>query len=366
MSNIKFALPKSDDETKPPQKQAESTPATDAKASEKGAPSSPTAAAPSTAVPPTGSSNPPPPVCDPSAPFCSIAPSTSDTEPTATSVSTTIRLTTSSAPASRAPSVESAAFAPRTAVPAVKPPSIESGSFVPLSSIPADKPLLGYWNIRGLAEPVRYILRYKGVDFEDRRYNFGPPPAYDFSEWADNKAALNLSFPGLPYYIEGDVKLTQSLAIMRYLARKHGLDAANEVQKRELDLMEQQVCELRWGLGRVIFSLDFDLSQKKYMALLPQTLEPYAKYFTDKKWVLGERISYVDFMMYETLDWIRIFSENGFRDMAPLIAYCDRFETLPTIRGYRSSNGFVNWPIFGPLAKWGFRKKNREEIRFTK
>jgi len=30
-------------------------------------------------------------------------------------------------------------------------------------------------------------------------------------------------FPNLPWMIDGDVKLTQSLAILKHLARKHGL-----------------------------------------------------------------------------------------------------------------------------------------------
>ena len=32
-----------------------------------------------------------------------------------------------------------------------------------------------------------------------------------------------LEFPNLPYYIDGDVKLTQSSAILRHIAREHGL-----------------------------------------------------------------------------------------------------------------------------------------------
>ncbi|GIY60396.1 hypothetical protein CEXT_68091 [Caerostris extrusa] len=35
------------------------------------------------------------------------------------------------------------------------------------------KPILGYWNLRGRAEPIRYILHYKNVDFEDKKYPYG-------------------------------------------------------------------------------------------------------------------------------------------------------------------------------------------------
>jgi hypothetical protein len=30
------------------------------------------------------------------------------------------------------------------------------------------KPILGYWNIRGLGAPLRYLLIFCGVEFEDK------------------------------------------------------------------------------------------------------------------------------------------------------------------------------------------------------
>ncbi|XP_040067252.1 glutathione S-transferase class-mu 26 kDa isozyme 47-like [Ixodes scapularis] len=118
-----------------------------------------------------------------------------------------------------------------------------------------------------------------------------------------------------------------------------------------------EVCELRWGLGRVIFSLDFEASRKRYIEMLPKTLETYSIYFRVKRWVLGDDISYVDFMMYETLDWIRVFHAEALAHFEALTDYCARFEALPGVGEYRTSAQFVSWPIFGPLAKWGFRER---------
>ena len=41
------------------------------------------------------------------------------------------------------------------------------------------RPVLGYWNTRALAEPIRLLLHYAGVSFEDKRYELGAPPDYD-------------------------------------------------------------------------------------------------------------------------------------------------------------------------------------------
>ncbi|RXG53577.1 hypothetical protein Avbf_13282 [Armadillidium vulgare] len=68
-----------------------------------------------------------------------------------------------------------------------------------------------------LGHYIRFILEYTGEDY-------------------------------LPYYIDGDVKLTQSVAILKYIARKHNLlpktDA--EICKRP-DMLEYEAMDLKMG-----------------------------------------------------------------------------------------------------------------------
>ena len=45
------------------------------------------------------------------------------------------------------------------------------------------------------------------------------------------KFKLGLDFPNLPYLIDGNIKVTQSNAILRYLGRKFGLDGKTEADK---------------------------------------------------------------------------------------------------------------------------------------
>jgi glutathione S-transferase len=82
---------------------------------------------------------------------------------------------------------------------------------------------LCYWDIRGLAQPIRLLLEYTGTQYEDKKLSCGPPPSFDKSCWLDNKFSLGLDFPNLPYYIDGDVKLTQSNAILKHIGRKNNL-----------------------------------------------------------------------------------------------------------------------------------------------
>ena len=46
-------------------------------------------------------------------------------------------------------------------------------------------------------QPIRLLLAYAGVEHEDKRYNFGPAPDYDSSEWLKDKFNLGLDFPNV-------------------------------------------------------------------------------------------------------------------------------------------------------------------------
>ena len=47
--------------------------------------------------------------------------------------------------------------------------------------------VLGYWNTRVLAHDLRMMLAVGGVQYEDRRYEVGPAPGYDKSQWLSQK-----------------------------------------------------------------------------------------------------------------------------------------------------------------------------------
>ena len=115
----------------------------------------------------------------------------------------------------------------------------------------SSKPILGYWHIRGMAEPIRYLLNYLGVDFEDVTYTQGPAPDYDRSAWTEVCDTLGMSFPNLPYFIDNDLKLSESLAIIEYIVLKYKPELAG-VSLREKAVIKQ--------LGGVVYDI------KGYMA----------------------------------------------------------------------------------------------------
>lgn len=78
------------------------------------------------------------------------------------------------------------------------------------------KVVLGYWKIRGLAQYIRHLISYTGIQFEEVLYD---NPDKWFKE---DKEKLGFDFPNLPYLIDGDFKLTESAAIAKYVINKSG------------------------------------------------------------------------------------------------------------------------------------------------
>ena len=68
------------------------------------------------------------------------------------------------------------------------------------------------------------------------------------SIFAKEKCKLDLDFPNLPYYIDGDLKLTQSMSIVRHLGRKYHLYGENQAEASRIDTILEYSMFLKQGL----------------------------------------------------------------------------------------------------------------------
>ena len=100
---------------------------------------------------------------------------------------------------------------------------------------------LGYWKIRGLAQAIRVLCEYCYLSFENKMFAQAPCPRpipelmckrHPFPSWEaceESKACWfdvketaigDYHSPNLPYLLDGDVKLSESNAILRYVGKK--------------------------------------------------------------------------------------------------------------------------------------------------
>ncbi|XP_059153766.1 glutathione S-transferase Mu 4-like isoform X2 [Physella acuta] len=212
---------------------------------------------------------------------------------------------------------------------------------------------LGYWAIRGLAQPIRLLLTYVGEDFNDDRYVQGDGPTFSRDEWMKVKNTLGLDFPNLPYYIDDEVKLTQSNTILRYLGRKYKLYGETPKENAEVDLLLDVIMDVRNGFVRLCYGPEItDAVRQEYVQQVKATLDSLEKFLGDKKFFVGDKVTICDFHIYEMFDQHKLFEPSLFEGRKSLNEYLHRFEELPKIKEYRSSDKCIVRPINNKTAKF--------------
>nr|XP_038958006.1 glutathione S-transferase, mu 6-like isoform X2 [Rattus norvegicus] len=151
---------------------------------------------------------------------------------------------------------------------------------------------LGYWDIRGLGQAIRLLLEYTGSSYEEKRYTMGDAPDYDRSQWLSEKFKL-------------------------------GLDIPNEKRKPE------------------------------YLEGLPDKMKLYSEFLGKQLWFAGNKITYVDFLVYDVLDKHRMFELKCLDAFPNLKDFMARFETLEKISAYMKSSRFLSGPVYLKTALWG-------------
>ncbi|KAG9509887.1 Glutathione S-transferase Mu 1, partial [Fragariocoptes setiger] len=203
------------------------------------------------------------------------------------------------------------------------------------------------------------MLAHAGADFEEKRYTTGPAPTYDRSQWLNEKFSLGLEFPNLPYMIDGDVKLTQSLTISRYLARKHGLMGKTEAEQQRVDLAEQQIQDYRMAFAMMCYRPEFEELKKPYLEDLPNKLKLLTSFIGKRQFIAGDYVTYVDFMLYEWLDQQTLLVQTALDEFPELKAYHNRVKSLPKVAEYLASNKNISYPINGDMAVFGGRDSKK-------
>jgi len=214
-------------------------------------------------------------------------------------------------------------------------------------------PVLGYWNIRGLAQPIRVLLGYAGVEFEEIHYVIGDGPEFSYEDWYKEKFELGLDFPNLPYYMEGDLKLTQSNAILRHLARKHDLIGQTSAERARCDLAAEQICDLRKTFVTLCYSEDFKSQLLDYVSKLPKSLQPFEDFLGENPWLAGQNITWADFLAWEYFDQHVLLKPDCLASFPRLTAYHLRFKDEPKIKAFMESPKCFVGALRGKMAAWG-------------
>jgi len=220
-------------------------------------------------------------------------------------------------------------------------------------------PKFGYWSIKGRGGAAKMALAYAGEDYEDIVYDMKPikgaddPRATSREDWERQKSKLGLPLPNLPWYIDENVKLTQSNAILRHIGRKYNLYGQNDIEASEIDMLIDTALDILDEAVKVAFDLDWETSAKKH----PEAMEPKMKQLSDyigsKKFLLGDKITIADFAMYVALDYHTALDEECLKKFPNLDNYIKNINSEPKIKAFFKSDKYFKdlCPPHQPIAK---------------
>ena len=221
-----------------------------------------------------------------------------------------------------------------------------------------NKMKLYYWDIRGLAQPILYLLHYTGTSHEY-------VPTSDRKAWMKSKPQLlkeGLAFPNLPWLEDGDTKISESLAIQAYIIEKANRpDMLPNFGNFSEFLRIQGVMEdvRRAITGAAYRGKDKEGVQKLFLEYLEKgapVIQGLDEVLAGKTWAMGDQLTMLDFTFVEMIEKALAMEKDlggeVFGKCENLVAYMNRFFELPEIKAYRESDSFNNKPWNNTQAGW--------------
>ena len=224
---------------------------------------------------------------------------------------------------------------------------------------------LTYWDVRGLGEPIRHLLRYQNEPWEN---DILVPNAEGFRHYMTMRDAADMPFGNLPFIEDNGVKITQSITVMRYLGRKYNLFPTNPQDVILCETVEQEVYDLRnrltnacynryTGMGPIPGSekgvFDHEHLKKALFRRLKERLPKFEGLLSKSIFVVGDKPVYVDFILYEYLDQLRLFLPAAFDGFESVNSYLSRIRELPGLKDWFTSEEYMKGEyVNAPHAAW--------------
>ncbi|XP_050412519.1 S-crystallin SL11 [Patella vulgata] len=189
---------------------------------------------------------------------------------------------------------------------------------------------LYYFNLRGRVELARLCFVAAGVEFDDVRI--------PIDKWSQVKSTT--PYGELPYMEIDGIKVTQSLAIARYLAGEFDLFGSTTFERLRIDESVELVEDFRKGF--VTYYREKDATKKKQLMDKfekddkPKYLGIFSKLLSDNSsgYLIGNKLSLADLALYDVMQYPLDQSPDLFDNYSKLRDHRNRIETNAKIQDY--------------------------------
>ena len=211
--------------------------------------------------------------------------------------------------------------------------------------------MLGYWPIRGLAERIRLVLEYTGLQYEQVFYY-----EQDEDKWFKEDKPKHLEknpAANLPYLIDGEKIISESTAIIVHVCHK-----ANRQDLLGRNAEEQVALATVFGVYRdfvpslvnLVYTPDPNTSWADSLEAFAKgasgPLKKLSGLLGEKEYLCGG-ITWIDFVLADTLQVLGLMSPNILAGFGNLVRLQERIWSLPELQAYFGSARWQEHPVNG-------------------
>ncbi|CAB3404419.1 unnamed protein product [Caenorhabditis bovis] len=190
---------------------------------------------------------------------------------------------------------------------------------------------LYYFNGRGLGDVSRQLFALAGEKFEDVRVSS--------DDWPNLKKEM--PFGQMPVLEVDGVKIPQSMAIARYLAKKFGYAGKTDYEQAIVDAFADQFKDFYIEAKTYYYTklglMDKDPEEEKKNALIPardKFLPLIAKYLKQSKsgFLVDSGVTYADLIIVDNMRTLISLWPEYLKDYPEIKAWYDKVDSIPQIR----------------------------------
>jgi glutathione S-transferase len=192
---------------------------------------------------------------------------------------------------------------------------------------------IGYWKgWKGLGERVKLLAEYLHLPY------IWKPYVSEAEDWGKDKATLKTDFPNLPYIIDGDVVMSESAALMHYLAlkgKREDLLGKNTAQRVEVTTILGVLQDVQSYTGSCLRG-QAPWKETWEKQIVPR-FEKISKHLGTKKFICDD-LTIADFVLFTHLQMHSDLKPDSFDKLPNLKEYFARFSAIPEIAAYLASD----------------------------
>ena len=194
-------------------------------------------------------------------------------------------------------------------------------------------PTLGYWKIRGLAAGIRMQMIYQGVEYDLAEYEQGDGPEFSRDAWYSVKPTMGLDFPNLPYFINGDFRITETVAIHKYIADKWNPEVLGTTpeERARVNMLHGVILDFKNAVTRPCYTSG---NRDEIIPIIQEKLPAIVNFLGENQFLAGNNVTWVDFFFFEFVNAMRFIHEGLFAEFPSIEAYHARMSDLPRLKEY--------------------------------